>query len=482
MTDWDEFGFDEFEFDVVDYAEEEYPLPKIIQDWLKEASNYSLYNEFPITMVYFNLLGQIMKDFISIPVWGNNLDSRIHFCWFQTQRTGKTALWKFYVKTLKSLYQRINALNHNVEGVIPSDLSEYTIFSVKEYSAASLVGTFRKNEAFDPNQEVDEDNSRVIQIKGDLWGSGIAHWDEFESSGIFTNSKHKENVLMYFQTFMNGLDSESYIITKSLADSEDVLECDCQRSLYATTYVPKNFIEVVANSGALQRAFMYVRDVPEDIVYKMRSEFIDGIGETAEVEMPIEQFANNLTTIYDKVRKRWEKEDKIKENVIKIPEVTKDVIRLYYDKMHLYIQNTRPEVREIAETFGQNFLIYQVVLSSLIAVSNNRFTVRADDVHCAGRLVQNAYSALVVWLEQALKDRRESIVERAKLSHFRQAYDDCEKDEEGWVHKSKYLNEVGKKAKLAQRQVYNQFKNISDKFDTKKFGRSVYIKLKEDEE
>ena len=236
--------------EIEDIEEEQYPLPQIVQDWVEEGTKFSYYNDYPITILYFVTLGQIVKDFIRIPVGANTLDTRVHLGWFQTARTGKTAAWKFMKKVLTGLFDQLNGDTQ------PIAIQEYmrernmNIFGTLAYTDASLIGTIRRNPMFNEEhaRQAEEDGEEYDieefrHIQGGLEGSGIAHFDEFEHSGIFNPTKNKQEILAYFQTFMNGLDSESYKITKRLADFEFEMVCDCRRSMYATTYVPKSFVE-----------------------------------------------------------------------------------------------------------------------------------------------------------------------------------------------------------------------------------------------
>ena len=61
-----------------------------------------------------------------------------------------------------------------------------------------------------------KENLNGIRIAGQLEGNGLAHWDEFEYSGIFKQSQHKENSIVYLNTLMNSLAGESWIISKAL--------------------------------------------------------------------------------------------------------------------------------------------------------------------------------------------------------------------------------------------------------------------------
>ena len=83
-----------------------------------------------------------------------------------------------------------------------------------------MLGTLKINT---PNpdynrQEAREDDDYDIPefvdltIFGSLYGSGIIAFDEFEHSGIFKESQHKQETVMLFQKFMNRLDSKSHLI------------------------------------------------------------------------------------------------------------------------------------------------------------------------------------------------------------------------------------------------------------------------------
>lgn len=470
-------------------SKERYPLPAVVRDWVKEGSKYSKNNEFALTMLYFVALGQILKDFVRIPVDANVLDSRIHFTWFQTQRTGKTAAWKFIKKATDNAFHLINATEYLTEMNGPYNIETrhngyFDTFSVHEYTDAALIGTIRQNKKYNPPEDEDElenyTEEPYIKSIGGLEGSGLAHFDEFESSGLFKPTSHKENILMYFQTFMNGLDSEAYVIRKKLAEFEYVLECDCQRSMYATTYVPQNFIDVIANSGVLQRSFTFVREVPDEIRRKNSIELISKIGIKTEDTMQVQKFAIHLAKTFDMAQTRWNACGQNAEQVIEIPSAVRDVITQYYIWMQNDVEMLRPKVKRIAESFIQNLINYQTMLSALIAIANGRFRMTHNDAHCAGRLVRHSYSALTEWLNQAIRRERESVVQSAQPDVFIKAYEDSQKDKEGWVHKTRLLQKVMEVGKIARAQAYNRFNKVESMFEMDKIGNATYLKLKEE--
>ena len=136
--------------------EHDYQLPDMILKWIETGEKYSKYNEFPLTMCYYNILGQIVKDFVKIPNDGNHHDTRFHFVWLQTARTGKSAVWGFMNGVLQGTYAKINAMREDTLKKLSTDgqkeLEKYVkknnIFDITVYTSASLIGTFIENDKF----------------------------------------------------------------------------------------------------------------------------------------------------------------------------------------------------------------------------------------------------------------------------------------------------------------------------------------------
>ena len=509
MTDEDMYE----EYEVEDITpkgpdKEEYPLPEIIQDWIDTGSNYSKHNTFPLTMCYFNIMGQVVKDFIQIPQGSNRKDSRLHFIWLQTARTGKSAVWSFMNATLTGVYDKINAIRLDDNHIaFEEQLKKNDIFDISVYTSAALIGTFVENDTgstkFDP--EIDEGvpmvrleqietinqlevttytrmvydvnneahnqptskkyiNEKKAFIPGALKGSGIAHWDEFESSGIFNAKKHNEDMLLTFQTFMNDIDevSEGHIMTKYLAGVAQIGKCDSQRSLYATSYVPQNLASVISNSGVLQRAFVYVREVPTHIRRQMHKYVVESIGTEVDSTIEVEKFVEHFVDIYVKIAKKWRENGQKPTKIIDIPKEVNDVIENYRIKMEKETATCRPEIITSVESFSINLILYQVKIAMFIALSRGRENITSDDAHCAGRIVQNAYNELVGWLEQGIRIQRQTLTNTIGITQFKQAYFDMAKDENGFVHKKKYLLAVAKLLQLGPRQTTTRYDTIKE--------------------
>ena len=487
--------------------DENYPLPDIIKEWITVGSEYSRYNRFPLTMCYFNIMGQIVKDFIQIPHGANRLDSRLHFVWLQTARTGKSATWKLMNTTLQGVYENIN------KKAIKNNLNTFDTFDISVYTSAGLIGTFTENDAgsqkFDDDIEegveliksIDGDGVETIEpfnpmanpaqaytekwinskkrfIVGSLHGSGIAHWDEFESSGIFKMKKHNEDMLLTFQTFLNDIDikGEGHIMTKSLAGVVVTGKCDCQRSLYATSYVPENLAAVIRNSGVLQRAFVFVREVPNHIRRKMHKSVVDNIGIETDDEIPVQPFIEHFTKVYEDTLKQWEDADNKNTNVIKIPEEVNKVIHQYRIQMENYIETCRPEIQTAVESFSINLILYNTKIAMYIALSEGRYNIEVNDVHCAGRLVEKTYKELVGWLEQGIRTQRQTLSNNNQLNQLRQTYFDSTKDDDGFTEKTPFLGKCAKLLQLSPNQTRRHYDKLITNFEETKKGRIVWTK------
>ncbi len=190
-----------YEIDITDVPTDE-RLPSLIREWTKTFGEVSRHNEFPAILAYFNLLGAILKDHLHIPFGFTMEDSRVHVCWIQTARTGKSVLNDFYSEVAEKTFSHIDS-HENIEGY-------HTVFDIVDTTDAALIGSTKKvpNPLYIKDRETGqypEGESKEIDepVLGALHGNGLAIFDEFESSGIFKKFAHKENVVTYFQKLMN---------------------------------------------------------------------------------------------------------------------------------------------------------------------------------------------------------------------------------------------------------------------------------------
>ena len=332
------------------------------------------------------------------------------------------------------------------------------------------------------------DDTRIQFIWMQTSGRGLVAYDEFEYSGVFKQTQHKENVIMYLNKFMNTLHGENWIIRKKLRDG-DIIECRCQRSIYATTYIPKTLTNVIAEKGVIQRTLIYIKEVPQEVQDELREKVLDEVGTIKPKDAPIKKFAQNFVIIYESLRKRFDESGRDPLQTITFGKGYNDALKNESIKMRNYVANSRPEVFEIAGNFITRLNQTMTRLSVLCCIAeapnikdpSKRYIVTERHARQASSLIRQCYKSLVSWLDVALKVKTHALHERVGINAFREAYEGLrKKGDEGWVNKTLLLSRVREETKKGQTTVYNNFKKISSMFDTKKIGVRTYLKIKEE--
>lgn len=477
-------------------------LPQIVKEFQKSASEVSHYNEIPAAISFFTVLGQICKDFIFIPNGRNTIDSRVHFAWIQTSGTGKSTLWNFIGPVAEKTFEMINergnhpalitnAKNENVPDTLPR---VFNTFGVTDYTDSVLIGGWGEEKEMIDEDPDDPFNTNQVwsgemipkRKVGLLEGSGLAHWDEFEYSGVFKQSQHQDKAVVYLNTLMNTLAGQSWVISKALASYDNkIMECFCERSVLAMTYPPSNLNDVIAQKGVLQRMLPYVWEVPQFVQHKMRNEQIDTAGIVVEVNQPIDRFANGLFSIYKLVEERFSEVGGDPMKTMRFTPDFRDVLKLEYANMNNYLWNTRKEVSDIASNFTTRLMKTLMKMSVLCSVAqapsirnkDERFIVTGHNVRQASAIVRQCYMTLVDWLEQSLRVKRQSVAENSLESVFINVYKSMEKDEERYVNKTTFLTKVSAVAKKSKAQVYRHYDTVKHKFEEMTYNRSKYIRL-----
>ena len=454
-------------------------LPKVVEQYVKSAADVSKYNEIPAAIGFFVILGQLCKDMVAIPSGRRVDDTRIQFIWMQTSGTGKTEMYNFFGPVANETFRIIND-KYSVG---------YDVFSVDDTTDAALIGSMKMEK-----ERVEDDDGEMqwveipVQIDGGFEGSGLVAYDEFEYSGVFKQSQHKENVIMYLNKFMNTLHGENWIIRKKLKDG-DIIECRCQRSIYATTYIPKTLTNVIAEKGVIQRTLIYIKEVPQEVQDELREKVLDEVGTIKPKDAPIKKFAQNFVIIYELLRKRFEESGRDPLQTITFGKGYNDALKNESVKMRNYVANSRPEVFEIAGNFITRLNQTMTRLSVLCCIAeapnikdpSKRYIVTERHARQASSLIRQCYKSLVSWLDVALKVKTHALHERVGINAFREAYESLrKKGDEGWVNKTLLLSKVREETKKGQTTVYNNFKKISSMFDTKKIGVRTYLKIKEE--
>jgi len=453
-------------------------LPEAVLLWRDIFIEISKKNSIPSILAYFNLLGTVLKDDIDIPMGMNKEDTRIHVCWIQTARSGKSVLNDFYSQICEKTFEFINTTYN----------TDFNVFDIVDFTDAGLIGT--NQEITNPNPTWREDGQQrkiMTQTRGALEGSGIALFDEFESSGVFTNKSHRESVVTIFQKFMNTLTTSGYLYKKKLGQGE-AIECDCQRSTWATTYVPENLTATIATKGVLQRMFFYIREVPQETLNEMRYAIINEIGTSKERKTPSEKFAKAILLLLTLVKERREQVEGNKELVIEWAAGVRENITGEYDNMQAYMSKVPENVRKTVGLFETNSLLYLTKLSVLCTVSetparadNEKWVVFPRNVRQAAWIVRQGYMSLVSWMLQALKTQRVSIAEDAGLVNYIEAYNYLKMaTDDDWVLKAALRVKLEQDYELSQAKFYRDWNMVKDSFNERKISKTVYVKLKEE--
>ena len=477
-------------------GEEMQTWPTLVRDFANSATEVSHYNGVPAALSLLTVVGQVCKDFVHIPNGRTHEDSRLHFCWVQTSGTGKSTLWNFVGPVSKKAFQLINQKNVHPPRVVVhkegeeeehTDIipSRFDTFSVTDYTDAVLIGKWVLNPRYDyeDDENIEPEYNRRAGI---LEGNGLAHWDEFEYSGIFKQSNHQEKAVVYLNTLMNSLNGNNWWIAKALDSmGGKIMHCYCERSVLAMTYPPNNINEVIADKGVLQRMLLYIKDVPEYKQDEMVDMKIANFGKIVEVNQPIDEFAEKIFEIYEMMYERWNAVNRDPLQTVIFEEGFNRALALQHRKMKMEIRDADPHVVAALSNFKNRLLntlgkvaVLCAIIESPSRPPQDRFVVRATNAWQAGTFVQKSYSTLMEWLRRSLKAKRLTSTENNYEPIFLDCYNAMKEDwdENGYVNKTKFLNKVMTKVKKSRAQVYRNYDIVRHNFHEMKEGRSWYIK------
>ena len=457
-------------------------LPRMVEDCVASASEVSKNNEVPAALIFYGILGTLVKDLVKIPRKRGTEDTRPHIVWLQTSGSGKSEMMNFYIPVANYVFRELNEKYG----------TGFTVFDVKEVTDAALIGSV--NMVDEVVEDEEGGGTRTIrvpeQIHGGLEGEGLLVYDEFENSGVFKPTQHNQRVILYLNTLMNSLWGHNWIITKQLREG-GVLECRCRRSMIGMSYIPNLLPKMIADTGIFQRCLMYIREVPIDEQNEMRSQLSYDYGIRENHELPIVRYGNDFIKIYEQLRKRFDEVDGEAYNTVKFGKGFNDALYNETWKFQHYVQRTRPAIMAIANNFITRMQVTMVRLAVLSCIVESttmrkkemRYVVTEKHIRQASNLVRQCYKSLVLWLDQSLKHSRSEIKERANAEVFIKGYQTAIKkglgDKKAYVHKTRMLKEVEILTKKSEQTVYRWFNNdIKEMFTEEKLGVSYYLKLK----
>jgi len=516
--DEEEYGYSEEILEEHNELVQETDLPAIVRNWEKVALSYSRHNNIPAIIGFYTLLGDMVKNMVEIPFGETTNDTRIHFCWIQTARTGKTTLLSYVLGPVaKEIYTEL----------ADEEYVDSKVVNFADYTTAALIGNHTENKKFNEDaeelfqQEIEAiENNDILDIDeitlrtnkaikkrdstknrydthlGPIHGEGIWIADEFEGSGVFKEKTHKENMNIVFQNLMNNFHSGSNLYEKILT-GKPTIELDSRFSIIASTFPPEHLLKTVAQKGILQRFLPYVWDVPDDIITAMRKQVISGFGTISENQGPPLELKKGMINLFKLTKKRFESVGKNRLSTIEYDDSVKNSLDLEHSNLLDYIDDVNPRIRRIIRLFEQNLVEYIAKLAVLnciamsrgIADEKKRFIVLPQNVRQGAYIVRKCYMALVDWLENAVKVDRRTMITKSNWKEFQKAYTvslekakPTETLDGGYVWKNLVLTEAGRILQQAYVWTYKKYNDLSEMFESKKKGRQVYIRPKMEEE
>ena len=475
-------------------------FPRDVERWVNVVGQFSLHNEYAARMSYFVTLGQLMKNMVRIPIGRLALDPRIHFCWIQCARSGKTTMFDFLSPVWKNIFELANSHPTTKEPARTplSGVNEFNLQNPDSFTDQALLGTLKINmpnpdynraEARD-NDEYDEPELIDETIYGALYGSGMIAFDEFEHSGIFKESQHKQETIMLFQKFMNRLDSETHLIRKRLTEWGRDLVVDSQRSLWATTLPPEGLEKVILTKGVFQRMWLYVREVPESLKKQMEEDYLDLIGVVVDdgrgEAVFQEQFCEMLYNTYRWVEDRLEEVDGDRRRVIVFSPEANARLKTVWRGMRKYMAEFNDQVYEALNTFLMNTINNICIAATLCAISERTHVVTARHVNQGRQLTDQSFDSITTWFSEKLKKKPKRLADRNKSRTFIEAFKSCKvkhrvKGTDGWVDKKVMIETFRKINQCGRNKFYRDWDSVKHLFEEERTNKT-YVKLKVNED
>ena len=489
-------------------------LPKIIEDYADSAIEVSRNNRVPAILSAYSLLGQICKEMVYIPKGRGTEDIRVNIIWLQTSGSGKTEMFNFTGRVAKYVFDILNErYRDNVEAETGGGRhNRFSIHAVKSTTDAALVGKMIIEDVTVTDDDGNTTYEKIPkQLFGGFEGDGLIVYDEFESSGVFKQSQHKQEVVMYLNTLMNTLAGQNYRITKQLAEGGEMY-CDSRRSIYATSYIPKTLTSVIAETGLLQRCLIYIREVPITEQNEIRETLSYDYGNIIDTQTPITNFGNAMIEIFETLKQRYDSEplvinNNMTEHEIKEAEVLRrkkivtyskgvnDTIINETIKFQNFVHDSRPAVIEIANNFITRMQVSMVRLAVLSCIAEaprlpekDRFILTTKHVLQASHVTQQCYKSLVLWLDSALRAERLTTAKKQKLDVFKNEYIRLKNDNKAvqidgqigvWVNKSVLLEKVRIVTNKSPATIYRNYKSNAEYYEEIKHGGNRFVKIKE---
>ena len=396
----------------------------------------------------FVILGQLFRQ-ARIEFNGNFLDPRVHLMLFSPSGTGKGRGMDFVIR----IARRVGL----------------TVQPILEFTDAFLLGGFEP-ETYTENGKK---KTRWNVIYGALTEESNIDILTMEEASILFDSKATEytkNAMIYFQTGLNTIGSESNRLTKGLLHGK--IDSRCVSSLLFTTFPPANLFEHLVKKGFLPRMINIVEDVPSEQRRKNAHMMIDNLGlKNTDYTLKEHVLVNSLKKLAKKNIRRQRLS------------ITKDSIQALHfmiDDIFKSLEGMNYYSRRKMEEFTNRFQEHIIKISLLHSIIDNRNVIEMKDIAFANKVVLPVWNRLTSFVEEQMPIPIKYLVkERRVKKTVLQAYKNLAKREKnGWVPKPLLIDELSKVWQLRKISISRRIDSLVDEkiFEKQYKGFTPYVR------
>lgn len=472
-------------------AVKKYP---ILKDYVDRFRKTSFYNEVPALLSFFYLQGQIVVNYIRVPVWASYLDPRFHVFWIQPTRSGKSIAWEFIGEIARHAGIEADMFTSGTD--------------------AGLIGSFQSHKDEDGNYYTEE-------VPGLLNGEKLLNFDEGSILLQPSPKQFFQEVILYLQQAMNPIGSHSNTLTKHMKDGK--IETESRVSFWITSFPPAGVKEYVLTKGLFQRVLLFYAPWDDGMRMQVSKRRMRGLwsDEMAEVRST-EDLAQHFIEIEELVRehlfachptingKMWESLDKnIKEEREERERIVRDSALLLFRKSrdfdaavdvaveefyHL-VTGMDAKLSDVVLSFMPNIENYLNILAThLVLIEQNelrktgnyepgeQWVIRGEHIDMAMEILYDVYEKLIIWLESDLELGATKAAKVAKLEAWQKSISSCKTYDlgdhrgDGWVLKKDIIQAYGKLMDRSQPVVYKHYTDIKNSFKETKMQGVPYVK------
>ena len=463
---------------------------KVIEDYVARFGLTSFKNEVPALLSFFYISGQVVADFIRVPIWASMLDPRVHVFWIQPTRTGKTIAWEFIGEVLRLAGVEVEGFTSGTD--------------------AGLIGTISTYE--EDGQEV------TVTTPGALAGKKALNFDEGSILLQGDKKAHSSETILYLQQAMNPIGTDSNNMRKHMA--KGLVETQSSVSFWITTYPPQGVKDVVLTKGLFQRVLLFVahwdmEDRQEVSERRMSGAFKNVMGDAAAVE----DLAAHFIQVRENCKTRlinlalqgghlsppehavdWDAHDSYdlmsEEQQQKLAKaVMHDMFTINeradwdasmlscVDEFYGLLTGLDPQMKEIVCSFMPNVENYLVLFAVHIALTEQTWNLEGRHLEASLEIIYDVYERLVTWLETDVEVGQKRREKMARMSSWKHSYEltnehDLGKAGAGWMQKSEVFANYMKREGKSKPATYDHYKKAKQWFTERKEGSIVYVRWK----